>query len=662
MSFLTPVTAMMAAAVAIPTLIVLYFLKLRRRRLQVSSTLLWKQSVKDLQVNSPFQKLKRNLMLFVQLLILIALLIAIARPVMQADATTGQRAVIIIDQSGSMNALDGDVTRLKAAKNAALKIIDNLEIKTSSGMLNGAMIVAFAERPQVLTKFTNNNARLRQAIESIQPTDQSSHLDLALSVIEPEVVLHASDSESATQVYIFSDGHIASHDTATLSLQGADLRYVRIGAVPNTQPDNVAITALSTRRDPDRPQYAQVFAKISNFSNQEHSTSLTLRMNDRVHDVKPVRLMPMGIGSVDEQSIQFDLRYPGHAMLELSLNIQDALPADNHASIMLAPAKQLRVLLVSEGNAYWELALKSMGIRSLVKMTPRKYENQNIETLKAGRWGNEHSIDATGQGFDVIIFDNYAPQSLPPVNSIFMGAFPSIDQLQLQANLSEEQKVTGFISWDSMHPTMYSVVLDDVLIKNTGWLTAPDDAEILATSETGPVIAEISKNQNRYIISTFSLLDSRWPLHMSFPIFVENAVQYLGLGKLATESGFSYRAGEVAIVPTSTNDAISYTGPLNIDDIKPKAGYAAIQRFTKAGIYRTDSPYVDKSYQQLAVNMLNPHESNLRVIDTIQVGTSVIQGESRKIAITHEIWHWFIWGALVFLIIEWIMYTRRMHL
>ncbi|HQR42490.1 MAG TPA: BatA domain-containing protein, partial [Gemmatales bacterium] len=48
------------------TLLLLYFLKLRRQRLTVSSTFLWKKSIEDLHVNSLFQWLKKNFLLLLQ--------------------------------------------------------------------------------------------------------------------------------------------------------------------------------------------------------------------------------------------------------------------------------------------------------------------------------------------------------------------------------------------------------------------------------------------------------------------------------------------------------------------------------------------------------------------------------------------------------------------
>src|SRR5688572_5629676 len=50
-TLLSPWSALTAAAIAIPLLVLLYFLKLRRQRLTIASTLLSQKSFEDLQVN-----------------------------------------------------------------------------------------------------------------------------------------------------------------------------------------------------------------------------------------------------------------------------------------------------------------------------------------------------------------------------------------------------------------------------------------------------------------------------------------------------------------------------------------------------------------------------------------------------------------------------------
>src|SRR4030088_1589347 len=102
-SFLNPWMAAAAAGIAVPLLLVLYFLKLRRREMPVASTLLWRKAIHDLQVNAPFQKLRRNLLFLLQLLLLLLLALALSRPITSYSPGAGKVSVLLIDRSGSMN-------------------------------------------------------------------------------------------------------------------------------------------------------------------------------------------------------------------------------------------------------------------------------------------------------------------------------------------------------------------------------------------------------------------------------------------------------------------------------------------------------------------------------------------------------------------------------
>ncbi|MBP7937690.1 MAG: BatA and WFA domain-containing protein, partial [Phycisphaerae bacterium] len=147
MNFLAPwYIPVLAAAATIPPLVLLYFLKLKRRELPIASTLLWRRSVEDLQVNSPFQKLRSNLLLILQLLILILAALAIGEPVRRGSADIEQSMTLLIDQSASMGADEGDgQIRLSIAKEEALKVVDGMTTTQR------AMVITFADRANVLT-------------------------------------------------------------------------------------------------------------------------------------------------------------------------------------------------------------------------------------------------------------------------------------------------------------------------------------------------------------------------------------------------------------------------------------------------------------------------------------------------------------------------------
>src|SRR5262245_66279146 len=80
-----------------PAIILLYFLKLKRKPLQVPSTFLWRKSIEDLHVNSLFQWLRRNLLLFLQLLAALGLVFALMGFRFHANTTRGQHYILLID-------------------------------------------------------------------------------------------------------------------------------------------------------------------------------------------------------------------------------------------------------------------------------------------------------------------------------------------------------------------------------------------------------------------------------------------------------------------------------------------------------------------------------------------------------------------------------------
>ena len=94
------------------------FPEARRQPLEVPSTYLWRRTIEDLHVNSVWQRLRRNLLLLLQLLVVALLILACLRPSWRGNQLVGSRFVFLIDTSASMSASDIKPSRLAAAKQA----------------------------------------------------------------------------------------------------------------------------------------------------------------------------------------------------------------------------------------------------------------------------------------------------------------------------------------------------------------------------------------------------------------------------------------------------------------------------------------------------------------------------------------------------------------
>ena len=113
------------AGLSLP-LLAMYFIKVRRRRFEVPAAFLWQQALDAQRNASPFERFRRNLLLLLQLLALLLLSLALARPVLDLALPPARSLVLVLDTSASMGATDVPQGRLGAAVALASEVVDGL--------------------------------------------------------------------------------------------------------------------------------------------------------------------------------------------------------------------------------------------------------------------------------------------------------------------------------------------------------------------------------------------------------------------------------------------------------------------------------------------------------------------------------------------------------
>src|SRR5437867_2626516 len=405
-------TGLIAGALVVPSLLILYFLKLRRREQIVPSTLLWRKAIQDLQVNAPFQKLRRNLLLLLQMMLLLLLTLALARPVANYYKGAGKTSVILIDRSASMSARDikGGKTRLDEAKRRANELVDSMQRGAT------AMVVAFDDKAETLQAFTTDTAALRRAIDSVQPTDRKTSLKMAYQLADAQLYFIPEANRTNVDppdIHVYSDGRVL--DEADLTVQGKVI-FERIGA---DDAGNIGIVALSAKRNYERPTEVQVFARFANYGPEPLETFVHLTIDGEKVDTdargKSDRLFLLrercdedkrtawerGQGRSAASSVDFPMELTTSAVIKVEHTDRDhdVLAADDVAQVVVPPPKSLSVLLVTEGNYFLEKALNSLNLKKPDVMRPAAYEQK------------------VPQNYDVVIFDRYGPRELPQAGS-----------------------------------------------------------------------------------------------------------------------------------------------------------------------------------------------------------------------------------------------------
>ncbi len=525
-----------AASIVLPALLILYFLKLRRKEMPVSSTFLWKKAIQDLQVNAPFQKLRRNLLLLLQLLLLLALLLSLSRPVANYRPGAGKQTVILIDRSASMRARDvNGHTRLEEAKRQAKELVDSMKRGAT------AMVIAFDDSAEILQAFTGDTVALRGAIDRVQPTDRKTRLKLAYQLAEAQSNNFNPNQLRATgdppEVRLYSDGRALDQNELAIR---AHLVFEKIGT---DTAKNIAIVALSAKRNYERPTQVQVFARLANFGPEPAEAPVELSVDGEVVDfagtrtrntfMLPDRWTREQRDDWDKKhpdqppidSVEFQLDVPTAAVIKVEQmnKTGDALGADDVAQVVVPPPKSLSVLLVTKGNYFLQRAIDSLGLKKPDTLRPT---------------GNAGYEDKKPDQYDVIIFDRHTPKYLPAAgNFIYFldGPRAALPEMRLKIARNAEGKPmvltdVGVLDWKRDHPILKDLGLTKLYVAEAAKLDVPQEDEVLLDGLKGPLLVMDRTGKSTNLVVAFDVLQSNWPLKVSFPIFLHNALQYLAIG------------------------------------------------------------------------------------------------------------------------------------
>src|SRR3989475_9571209 len=193
MSFLAPF-ALTLFALSVP-LVLLYFLKVRRRERTVSSLLLWPTSLRDREASTFFQRLHRDPLLLLQLLALLALALALARPVATVMGQGARKVVVVLDTSASMQARDVSPSRFEAARAGAAALV--------RGLGEGAevMVIEAGVQPKVTAALARDRERALAAIRAAQARDLPTRIQEAVRTARALVA-----AEPRAEIHVFTDG------------------------------------------------------------------------------------------------------------------------------------------------------------------------------------------------------------------------------------------------------------------------------------------------------------------------------------------------------------------------------------------------------------------------------------------------------------------------
>jgi Mg-chelatase subunit ChlD len=594
-------------------IIFFYLLKLKRKRNAVPSVLLWTRALDELEANAPFRRLRRNLLLLLQLLALAALVFALARPLVITRALASGSTIIVIDSTASMSARDEESSsRLDRARQLARGMIEGL-----SGDDRAAIIESSA-RVTVRCALTSDLNTLAEAISQVKQTDAPGSLTDALRLAE-----QIAGSERDSNIVVLSDGGgspIVSSGDSQLELSSrapsgsVAVRFVRVGQ----RSDNVGIIAMNSRQFAGTGR-RQVFASVANFGDQPRKFGVELTIGGRLVDARTLDLGPN-----DRRGLVFDSIFGGAELAELKLDLQDDLVSDNIAYAFLPNTRKVRVGVISENPFLLE------ALAANTEVVARKISSGSID-----------------EEVDCIVSDGAAAvETGRPLLSInppdAAGLWHSTGQL-------DNPEIT---SVERAHPVNSFLSYGDVHIEKTASRDAQSWLKPVVSAGSNPLIWAGDDGHRRLVMIGFDLARSDLPLKVEFPILLANAVSWLA-GRESPATELAIRAGQPARIQTSA-PSVSVTTPAGESvEVTSHEGAAIFADTMRVGTYGVGNA------PPFAASLLSEAESNTAPRDSIRTRAGEAKRQQETFRTEREVWKWIALIALAVLMIEWWAYHRR---
>ena len=372
------------ALAGIPIIILMYLLKQKYKEQEVSSLFLWKKAESFSMAQQPFQKLKKNLLMLLQIATVFLLAFGLANPYIMGGSESSH-TVFGIDCSLSMQAKDGaeGKSRLEEAKN---QIKYQIEQAAPNAIFS---IVLLQDTPIIISNNSTDKRTLLKEIEKIKATNGGVNWE------NSKELLQLAGAENG-QISIFTDQYQPIFENIEQN----------ITLLSHSQGENAW----------------QALVKVSHFGETEVSKTVNLFCDGKAFDRKEITIE----GGKNKDVIFTGIPQETNA-LTATLTPEDILTADDRAYDGSFSQTKKKVLLISNQNIFLEKVY-----RLLPEVELYKTDTEHIEQLK---------------GYSLYIFDGIIPETLPEDGFYIFWNLPNTNKilpLGAQKQITEQVTTQGY--------------------------------------------------------------------------------------------------------------------------------------------------------------------------------------------------------------------------
>lgn len=599
MHFITPIY--FGLSLFLLGVIIFYLFHKEYTKQIVPSTLLWLQMMREWQATKWWRKLKKHLLLYLQLLILACLMFALTRPFVGHQEFLGEHVIVVIDTSASMTAREGNKTRLQLAKEKASEMIDQLD--------HQKMTMITAERsPSILVSNEMSKRKLQAALKKIKPSFESTDMKEAIQLADQLL------TDSTGEIHVFSDQIKSSEIPTTYLKHSVTINNIGISK------HNVSLRTFGVAN-----QGGKINGIVSVYNEMDQEQSIMIRI-----EYDGVELTRMNEVIKPKKQTQLHIQdLPKKPYYKAVIDTDDDYMLDNVSFAFLASSVEQSFYLVGDVNPFMTKALAFLG-KEMIQI--------------------HHYKEIPNADHAVYILSSVPYEYWPDGPSLILSPYTGEPFA-----IKEKLVVKGELEAMKDDPILRFVNLDGVYIQKSYPFKTTKIQSIVTSSKT-PIIGKGYYEGHPLVLLGFDIEDTDWPLHPSFPIFLYNALHFLTeqqelLGYVEPneqkEINFSADVTESMIL----NEENEQVSKLNLNE-------AYITAPSMPGLYKVLAKTNTGTKERLFAVTLHADEKTITPEKSFTLEAETEDSNETKQENPNEIWPWFVLSAFLLLLLEWEVYRR----
>lgn len=579
----------------IPFLILLYILKEKSEDLPVSSSIFWEEIYKTLEVNSPFEKLKKNIMLFLQIMIILLIILALMNPFLKFFGKEYRNVIIVIDNSASMLGINEDETCINRGKAIAKEYIDSCANGTEIS------IITANKDAKVLVTSSENKGLVKDKIDNITKSFNPGDLKNSLKLVESMT----KELENYEVLFITDE-----------ELDIGDINGQIIYLDKNKS--NISIDNIGHKRENGN---ISIITTITNRGNEDYSGDFYLYGENDLLEAASLELK-----KGEEITLNFNIEDTDIDYLKGKISGNDAILEDNTFYHVMKNNDDKKILLVSNKNVFLEKALSVVS---------------NADVIKTNDITNISEKDR----YNLYIFDGILGEYMPHDGNILI-VNPA--ENNLFSVLGEQAGGEAVVVSEDIPKYLQDMTFIASKIKKTDM---PSWAKSLINVGNESVLFLGKHNNQKVAVVNFDFHDTDLPLKAEFPMLIDYICEELIESNIVNSN---YIGGEdIKINGSSEYDELILTTPGGrVHTIKNNS---ILRENIELGVYDIEDS--NHSFNEIfSVNFPSSEEGNI-MDDTIEEIEARFNNKG-SIKGMLNITPYIISLIMLLIIVEWVLYNK----